>query len=428
MLMRRSIAVLAIAATAACAGRTIPTPEALAGPPNGDYPLEAWLSYQRVADLAFTVNQPAHVAIFYIAPGRGVSMVYPSFRDELGATDAGYNVPGYRYDPGQWYFVNSTFSRVAASPSYLLLVASREPLRVAEFERYPGLLRRTLGLNTFASYDAWDVMDELTQLVVPPQPDDAWSTDLVVLWPPMRANTYLASNDFYDTRLFRRCDNGRVIMVPWDYPYGGCPFFSTYGEGETSTPYTPNPKPETPDSTGGTPPSETPERPIEEEPESETPKRGTPRRVRESTESGAGPSVSIPGETRLPGRRTREAYPESSTRGDLRAWDRSARSFAEPRPVRGASRDFAPPAAGRRHSVGSSGTGSSDARQSPRAGRSEPRPERAAPAARERPSSPDRSPAGASSSSGSSSGGSSSGGSEPRPASGERPSSERPPR
>ena len=56
----------------------------------------------------------------------------------------------------------------------------------------------------------------------------------------LRANTYLASNDFYDTRLFRRCDNGRVIMVPWDYPYGGCPFFSTYGEGETSTPYTPN--------------------------------------------------------------------------------------------------------------------------------------------------------------------------------------------
>lgn len=333
-MMSRTLAVLALAGAAACAGRAKPTPEALAGlVGDKDYPVEAWLSHSRISDLAFSVNQPSYVAIFYIAPGRGVSMLYPTYRDELNATDAGYNVPGYRYDSGQWYFLNTAFSPIATSPSYLLLIASREPLRVAEYERYPGLLRRALGFNTFASYDSWDVIDELTRLVVPPQPDDAWSTDLVVLWPGMRANTRYASADYYGSRLFVRCDNGRVLMVPWDYPYGGCPFFSTH----QPRPTPPLAQPETPgDSTDAEPAPEKPgeepssPRPGEPDPESEHPKRELPRRVRDRPEA-ADRSERLARETPVvAGRRTREAYTASDARRAPRAWDRSALSHSDP--------------------------------------------------------------------------------------------------
>jgi hypothetical protein len=412
MMLRRSLALFALAGAAACAGRAKPTPEALAGVPEGEYPLEAWLSYQRVSDLAFTVNQPAHVAIFHIAPGRGVSMLYPTYRDELDRTDPGYNVPGYRYDSGRWYFLNSSFTRLASSPTYLLLVASREPLRVSEYERHPGMLRRALGPNTFASYDEWDVIDELTQLIVPPQPDDAWSTDLVVLWPGMRANSMYAANDYFGSGQLVRCDNGRIIMVPESYPYGGCPFFSTYRPlPSTPLPQQPQPEPEQPSDSAGTPEPGTPgdkplrPEPIDPEAESAHPKRGTPRRARE-VESGA-ESVRIAGETRRAGRRTRQAYAESSDERGAGAWDRGAASYTTPRMTTGSPSSGRASRAGR-GSARSSGAGSQPV---PRSTRSEPRSEPSSPAVRER-SSSDR-PA-----------------STERPASSttERPSSERPAR
>ncbi len=384
-MLRRSLALLALASAAACAGRAKPTPEALAGVPEGDYSLEAWLSYQRVTDLAFTVNQPAYVAIFHIAPGRGVSMLYPTYRDELDRTDPGYNVPGYRYDSGRWYFLNASFTRLAASPTYLLLVASREPLRVSEYERHPGLLRRALGPNTFASYDEWDVIDELTQLIVPPQPDDAWSTDLIVLWPGMRANTLYAANDYFASRQLVRCDNGRIIMVPESYPYGGCPFFSTY----QPLPSSPIPQPQPPSDTTDTPEPGTPgekpvvPNPIGPEPESENPKRGTPRRVRGDVESGA-ESVRVAGETRrVVGRRTREAYPESSDERGAGAWDRGAASYTTPEMTTGS------PSSSRASRAGRASARTSDAGSRPagRSTRAEPRSAPSSAPARERSSS-----------------------------------------
>jgi hypothetical protein len=318
--MRRRLAAVLVVATA-CAGRNVPTPEALAGTiPDGNYPVEAWLSQTRTSDLAFTVNQPAYVAIFYIAPGRGVSMLYPRYDDELDRTAAGFNVPGYRYDPGRWYFTNTTFSRLGEGPSYLYLIASREPLMVERYDRNPGLLRRALGLATFASYDEWAVMDELANLVVPPQPDDAWSTDLIVLWPPVPASRHASAFDQGFTR-FVRCDNGRLLVVPRGYPYDACPFYSTepppiVGRPDSTT--TPPDSTPPPDSTGSsprprpTPPERPTGRPVAPPAEGDSGRLlPTSRPARPVAGHGSGASTrALRDPADAPGRRVRDAYPD----------------------------------------------------------------------------------------------------------------------
>jgi hypothetical protein len=78
---------------------------------------------------------------------------------------------------------------------------------VERFQR-EGTLRRVLGVASYTSVNQARVVDDVIATVVPPQPDEAWSTDVVTIWPQV-------------TDVFERgpvvpveCRNGQFIHAP----------------------------------------------------------------------------------------------------------------------------------------------------------------------------------------------------------------------
>ncbi|MDQ6830648.1 MAG: DUF4384 domain-containing protein [Gemmatimonadota bacterium] len=164
----------------------------------------------------FDVSRPAYVAVFEIAPGRGVSLLFPMSHEDAESPFVG-GASYLLYDtPGRWYY-QSDFAPSGDVPSYRLLIASDRPLGIARYLTSPGQLRADLGFQTFASTDPYRTMDQLLELVLPGEPEDSWTTDLDVIW---RSNRYRnADSDL----LLVRCFNGHELFVPYDYPYRGCP-------------------------------------------------------------------------------------------------------------------------------------------------------------------------------------------------------------
>lgn len=183
--------------------------------PEAPPALRAWIGYpigsSRVHPI-FT-NREAHVAMFEIIPGRGVTMVYPRHRGNQIASDAHY--VDLTLQPGRAFYHTDPFGHAAYQPRYYYAIASVAPLNLRPFQASLGSARRLLG-RMYSSYRPFDVIDRLTEIIVPMQSDEDWTTDLFVDWPmpPMSI--------FASTRLVR-CANGRVFQVPVDYPYHGCP-------------------------------------------------------------------------------------------------------------------------------------------------------------------------------------------------------------
>jgi hypothetical protein len=87
----------------------------------------------------------------------------------------------------------------------------------------------------YASYRPYDVIDRLTELVVPMQSDEEWATDLFVYWPaPAPPPVFAASRVIL-------CANGRLFVVPESYPYYGCPGDSEKQLQQKKTPTSPPP-------------------------------------------------------------------------------------------------------------------------------------------------------------------------------------------
>lgn len=179
--------------------------------------LRAWIGYPIGSSRVFPmfVNREAHVALFEIVPGRGVSMVYPISGADMRASDAHYADLTVRY--GRVFYYSDPFGHSAYQPRYYYMVASVAPLNLTRLRASLGATRKVLGAM-YASYRPYDVIDRLTELTVPVQADEDWATDLLVDW-PMPAPPRFASES---SRLVR-CANGRTFLVPLDYPYFGCP-------------------------------------------------------------------------------------------------------------------------------------------------------------------------------------------------------------
>lgn len=211
MRARSVMLVMGAIALAGCA--TVPRVEGVepAGPP----PLRVWIGYpvgsSRVHPI-FT-NRQAHVAMFEIIPGRGATLVYPYARRETFASDAHY--ADLTIQPGRMYYYSDPFGHASFQPRYYYAVASVAPLNLTRLQSSLGATRRVLG-RMYASYRPYDVIDRLTEIVVPMQSDDEWATDLFVDWPAPQMP------QFASYRLVR-CANGRVIQVASNYPYYGCP-------------------------------------------------------------------------------------------------------------------------------------------------------------------------------------------------------------
>jgi hypothetical protein len=152
--------------------------------------------------------------MFEIVPGRGVTMVYPFFQGHTIASSAHY--ANLALQPGRMFYHTDPFGHASYQPRSYYAIASVAPLNLARFQTSLGATRRLLG-QMYGSYRTYDVIDRLTEEIVPMQSDEDWATDLFVDWPmpptPSFAMYYLSV----------RCTNGRVIQVPSNYPYHGCP-------------------------------------------------------------------------------------------------------------------------------------------------------------------------------------------------------------
>jgi hypothetical protein len=184
-------------------------------------PMRVWIGYPIGSSLVFPifVNREAYVAIFEIIPGRGASMVYPRSGADVFASDGHY--ADLSMVLGRSLYESDAFALASFQPRYYYAVASAAPLHLSRLLSSLVTMRRVLG-PMYASYRPYDVIDRLTEYVVPKQPDWDWATDLFVDWPVPSAAvpTVFAHRD--DQRLIA-CANGRIISVPRRYPYYGCP-------------------------------------------------------------------------------------------------------------------------------------------------------------------------------------------------------------
>jgi hypothetical protein len=207
-----SIALATAAALSGCA--TNPRVEGVepAAPPA----LRVWIGFPVGSSHVYPlfVNRDAYVAMFEIVPGRGVTLVYPYSRADVFASDMHY--ANLAVQLGRGYYFSDPFGFANFQPRYYYAVASVAPLNIARLQSSLGATRRVLG-RMYASYRPFDVIDRLTELVVPMQPDEEWATDLFIDWPvPPTPRSFLAYRSV-------RCANGRVILAAANYPYYGCP-------------------------------------------------------------------------------------------------------------------------------------------------------------------------------------------------------------
>ena len=211
----RSFALAALAAVAFSGCATVPRVESATLEPEP--PLRVWIGFPVGSSPMYPiyVNRHAHVAMFEIIPNVGATLVYPRHGPHANASVTHF--ADLTIQPGRSYYRKALFGYASFTPRYYYVIASTQPLRVTSLYRSPGLLRRQLGA-TYASYDAYEVIDRITELVLPMQADEDWATDLFIDWPmpPM------ATRRAFAYRIVR-CANGRVFPVLGDYPYFGCP-------------------------------------------------------------------------------------------------------------------------------------------------------------------------------------------------------------
>lgn len=330
--MRRPLAVLAVSLLlAACAGR--------AGPPSGASP-ESRPLHARILPghdgLAFSLNRPAHVAVFEVVPGRGVGLVYPSYPAQDEMLSSGFHRPLLSGSQFRWAYLSTPVS--PNQPRYLYLVASERPLDIDAFVHSPTALRSTLGVRRFAAWDPYALLDELDALVVPASLPADWTSDLYAIWPePPRGR------DPFDQLIVLTCENGRRVAVPLRFATFACP--NDTRDRVNGTPQVREPGDEDGDSAAFDVPSR--RRPEPEATEPNAPE-AEPSRIRptdprvEPRPEPVRPEPRRPAEPREIPRPARPAEPRGEPRRDPSRIEprdtrsEPSRSGATPRAVRGA--------------------------------------------------------------------------------------------
>ena len=214
--MRRLLAVLLLAAPL---GGCALQPPSTRSASVRDVPLQARIvpefgSMNR--EISFTLNRPAHVALFEIVPGRGVGLMYPRFGSDRDPLPPGFHRPLFGLRDFRWAYQAATVRSPWNVPRYYYLVASEWPLNTQRFAGGPTALRAELGLHRFASYNPYSLVDHLDQLIAPDVQGE-WTSDLYVVWPePPREGP--ASR-----QVAVRCPDGRTVVVPLVYIHLACP-------------------------------------------------------------------------------------------------------------------------------------------------------------------------------------------------------------
>ena len=214
--MRRFLAVLLLAAP--LGGCALQPPSTTAASVR-NVPLQARIVPDiggRNGGIAFTLNRPAHVALFEIIPGQGVGLMYPRFGSERDVLASGFHRPLFGFGDFRWAYQQTPVYRSWSVPRYYYLVASEWPLNTDRFASGPTAMRAELGLNRFASYNPYSLVDHLDQLIAPDVQGE-WTSDLYVVWPEP------PGGDPANRHVAVRCPDGRTVLVPLHYIVLACP-------------------------------------------------------------------------------------------------------------------------------------------------------------------------------------------------------------
>ncbi len=245
--LRSGMAVLLLASVAACMA---PQPR-LTASPSSMVPLEASIFPPYYGQVPFRVNKPAHVALFEILPGRGVSLLYPT--SGSGFTQVAENWVPLQYSAQRWLYASNSLSDPGAgqwsgfdygygmgygpvgmrgmsrtsAPRYLFLVASEQPIEISQFQHNLASMRQFLGANQYSSYQPYNIMEKLAYAVVPYANDDLWVTDVFVDWGYDWGYGYTPGTSASSaTWVTMRCADGSVGMaryIPgWGYDMMSC--------------------------------------------------------------------------------------------------------------------------------------------------------------------------------------------------------------
>ncbi|MDP9348893.1 MAG: hypothetical protein M3P24_07120, partial [Gemmatimonadota bacterium] len=123
-------------------------------------------------------SRPAYVAVFEIAPGQGVGLLYPAYSEERSYVHGGTHSLWMTGSRSYYSYFMAAHGSARDVPRYLFLVASETPLRLSRFVHSPGALRSTLGFNRFAAFNPYSVMEDLEALVVPAAANTQWTSDV----------------------------------------------------------------------------------------------------------------------------------------------------------------------------------------------------------------------------------------------------------
>lgn len=207
--MRVAAFSLAAVLTAACA-TSLPTREAGLAPP----PLTARWFDPTGRGLRFILSEPAYVAIFDITPGSGAALIYPA-PSARQYERAGLVTPLVsHFVPGFSAYVPSIIQSYHSGPRFLLLIASRSPLRLEGLYTAGGM-RRRIGSAHFASYFGHRTLEHVLDSVLPLQADPDWAVDVLTIWPDLPPLRFV--------RQYRVlvCGDRTAIIVPITY-VGSC--------------------------------------------------------------------------------------------------------------------------------------------------------------------------------------------------------------
>jgi hypothetical protein len=167
------------------------TPAYMAPDRYGTTALNARIMPGGLGGISFYLNQPAHVSIFEVRPGGGLSMIYPNYGDAGTFAHAGMNTvwrsmahqrsrawDGMFSFAGDWALGRSHMQQ----PRIYLLLASERPLRVSQYMHSWMPLRHDLG-NAYFSANPYTLLEELARLVVPNHRSGEWAYDVYYDWP-----------------------------------------------------------------------------------------------------------------------------------------------------------------------------------------------------------------------------------------------------
>ncbi len=245
--LRSGMAVMLLASVAACIG---PQPR-LSSTPASWTPLEATIFPPYYGQVPFRVNKPAHVALFEILPGRGVSLLYPT--GGSGFTQVSENWVPLQYNSQRWLYASNNWSdppagqwsgfdygygmgfgpvdmrgmAATSAPRYLFLIASEEPIEISQFQHNLASLRQFLGFQQYSSYQPYSIMEKLAYALVPYASDESWVTDVFVDWGYDWGYGYTSGTSAAAaTWVAMRCADGSIGMarfIPgWGYDMMTC--------------------------------------------------------------------------------------------------------------------------------------------------------------------------------------------------------------